>query len=806
MKDSQYKDINDSIDEIISNAARKGILHLYTEDNKLEGNYITINGKRLLNFGSCSYLGLEVDERLKAGVIDAVNKWGTQYSSSRTYVSVTPYTELEDLIGQIFEASVVITSSTSSGHISTIPTIILPNDAIILDQQVHHSVQTAAQLTKLKGTQIELIRHSRLDQLEEKIKQLRVKHQRIWYMIDGVYSMFGDFAPIHELYALLNQYEQFYLYVDDAHGMSWTGKNGRGYILSQVSLHSKMVLATSFAKAFGTGGAAFVFPEGELARRVKTLGGPLIYSGPMQPPMLGGTIASAKIHLSPEIYSLQNDLKEKIEWTNNLLIESGLPVMSSATAPIFFIGMGLPKVGNNIVKRLFNDGFYVNLSVFPAVPLKNTGIRFTITRHLTNSNIKDLIDAIKYNMDYVYKEENVSENSIRRMFNLPIYNEVNEEDKIEWKLEYHKSIKDINKKEWNKFLGDENMLNWEYVLFLESIFSNNSEEVNNWNFHFYIIRDNKGVPILMTFFTSFIAKEDIFSPNEVSVKIEAIRKENPNYLVSRIFMMGSLASLGNHLYIDKSNTKWKECLELLLKRVSEDQEKEKVSLLCLRDFDEADTEFRDIFWNIGFVKVFLPDIHILKTNFNSTDDYLKFLRHDKRFLIKKRALEFEECFDVVVQSSLSPSEANECYNLYKNVARRSYEVNVFDLPLKFFQNIGNNSEQLEIILLKLKPDYSKANSSLLVAMAVNYRSSTSYDFLFTGMDYDFIASYSIYYQILWQIIKRAINLKVDVVNLGLTASQNKRKFNAETFKQVAYVQAKDNFNMELIGLISAEKQ
>jgi len=109
MKDSQYKDINDSIDEIISNAARKGILHLYTEDNKLEGNYITINGKRLLNFGSCSYLGLEVDERLKAGVIDAVNKWGTQYSSSRTYVSVTPYTELEDLIGQIFEASVVIT-------------------------------------------------------------------------------------------------------------------------------------------------------------------------------------------------------------------------------------------------------------------------------------------------------------------------------------------------------------------------------------------------------------------------------------------------------------------------------------------------------------------------------------------------------------------------------------------------------------------------------------------------------------------------------------------------------------------------
>ena len=63
--------------------------------------------------------------------------------------------------------------------------------------------------------------------LESRIKALRNDYKKIWYMADGVYSMQGDFAPIKELYKLADQYEQLHLYIDDIHGMSWAGPNGK---------------------------------------------------------------------------------------------------------------------------------------------------------------------------------------------------------------------------------------------------------------------------------------------------------------------------------------------------------------------------------------------------------------------------------------------------------------------------------------------------------------------------------------------------------------------------------------------------
>ena len=78
---------------------------------------------------------------------------------------------------------------------------------------------------------------------------LKSKHQQIWFLVDGVCSMFGDLAPIAELRELLERHDNLHLYVDDAHGMSWTGVNGRGYALSSAPLHPKMVLTTSLNKA-----------------------------------------------------------------------------------------------------------------------------------------------------------------------------------------------------------------------------------------------------------------------------------------------------------------------------------------------------------------------------------------------------------------------------------------------------------------------------------------------------------------------------------------------------------------------------
>lgn len=227
---------------------------------------------------------------------------------------------------------------------------------------------------QVRGVAVSLLRHGRLDELEEKLAVLSLRHTRVWYFIDGVYSMYGDVSPIKELYKLLDKFPNFNLYIDDAHGMSWAGRNGAGYVIGQVPLHPRMVLSTSLAKGFASAGGVFVIPDRELYWRVKNWGGPLTYSGPQQPAVVGASVASAKIHLSDEIYTKQASLSTLVQECNKIIHQYGLPVISTSHIPIFFIGLGLPKVGYSMVKKLMDDGLYTNLGIFPAVPKNCTGI------------------------------------------------------------------------------------------------------------------------------------------------------------------------------------------------------------------------------------------------------------------------------------------------------------------------------------------------------------------------------------------------------------------------------------------------
>ena len=119
--------------------------------------------------------------------------------------------------------------------------------------------------------------------------------------------MHGDVAPLGDLQQLAARYEQLHLYLDDAHGVSWSGRHGRGYVLGNGRIPPRTVIAASLSKGFAGGGGALIFPDKETARLVRTCGGPLIFSGPLQPALLGANIASARIHLSPEIERRQRE-------------------------------------------------------------------------------------------------------------------------------------------------------------------------------------------------------------------------------------------------------------------------------------------------------------------------------------------------------------------------------------------------------------------------------------------------------------------------------------------------------------------
>jgi hypothetical protein len=625
--------------------------------------------------------------------------------------------------------------------------------------------------------------------------------------------MYGDFAPISPIIELLNSYKKLHLYADDAHGMSWYGKNGKGFILSHSNNHPKVVVATSFAKAFGTGGGVFVFPSEELCQKVKNCGGPFIFSGPHQIPVIGASIASAKIHLSNEIYERQKALAERITYCHNLLKEYGLPVVSAPETPIFFVGLGLLRVGHNMVKRMMNAGLYVNIAMFPAVPENCTGIRFTITLHHTFKDIETLVKTLARHLPIALAEEERSVMDIQRAFKRVATFTLQESTLTEilktsnanedYSLYHERTINNIPKELWDKLMSGKGNFDWKSLQILEETFINNLVPENNWEFHYYIIKDRDNKPVLATFFTVTLAKDDMLSPETVSLSVEQIREKDQYFLTSKSMMMGALVTEGNHLYIDRTNNDWRKILMILVDAAWKEQDKNNASVIIMRDFDRNDLEIREFFKEQGFIMIDLPDAHLISTNNNWTDkqNYLEQFRSDKKYYLKKRVFEFEDKFEVHVTNHPSEEDLDRLYNLYLNIAYKNLEINVFILPKKLFINLAK-SEQYEFITLSLKSEYEEMSNSLPIGMAINYQSNGLYCFVLTGLDYNFSDKFNVYPQILWQVVKRANELGISNITLGYTASQNKRKFGAKAEQRTAFIQMKDNFNMNLIEIMS----
>src|SRR4051812_31419375 len=136
-----------------------------------------------------------------------------------------------------------------------------------------------------------------------------------------------------------------------------------------------MVVALSLAKAFSASGAAIVFPNDDWARMVRTCGSTMIFSGPLQPALLGAGIASARIHLSREIGVRQRALTKRIDLFNESCKELGVRLASSAPTPIRFVKVGLEERAYDLAASLMAEGYFTNVATYPAVPKGQAGIR-----------------------------------------------------------------------------------------------------------------------------------------------------------------------------------------------------------------------------------------------------------------------------------------------------------------------------------------------------------------------------------------------------------------------------------------------
>ena len=375
-------------------AIESGLLRLRVEDQALTGETITVGGQELVNFGSCAYLGLNVDERLKDGAIAAIKKYGPVFSSSTAYTSIDLYSTLEEKLERIFGGTILIPTTTTLGHLSVLPVLVGPGDLVLLDHQVHASVQLTAHALRGLGAHVRHLPHNDVHALDSVLAESASKHRKVWYLADGIYSMYGDTAPVTDIMELLDTYRNLHVYFDDAHGVGWRGEHGKGHVLSQVSLHERMIVIGSLAKSWGAGGSVLVLPDGEMAEQVLLAGATFTFSGPLHPAELGAAVAAADIHLSSERDEREEELMKRIDFVRERLVESQLPAMSLERTPIWFVRVGMPDNTIELGRRLMAEGFYPNVAGFPAVPLGMDGVRFTNTLYHSKEHLEGFMDAL----------------------------------------------------------------------------------------------------------------------------------------------------------------------------------------------------------------------------------------------------------------------------------------------------------------------------------------------------------------------------------------------------------------------------
>ena len=794
----------DTVDEVFTDATKQGVLHLYADGETFTGRKISIQKKSLFHFGTTGYLGLEQDERLKKAAAEAIYRYGTQFPLSKTYISHPLYRSLEENVTQMYGHPIIITKNSSLGHIGVIPSVVSDRDAIILDHQVHWSVQSAAKTLKTRSVPIEMIRHNNLNMLEDKIKKLSANHKRIWYMADGLYSMYGDEAPVMELMKLSDKYPQLHFYFDDVHGMSWTGRNGTGFVMSKLDqLPEHVLLFGTLSKTFGASGAVLVCSNKKMYHKIKTFGGPLTFSAQLEPASVAAAIASAQIHLSPEIYTLQNELLERIELFNSLLAKTKLPLIKENNSPVFYIGTGMPITGYNFVNRLMKEGFFVNLGIFPAVPIKNTGVRITISRHNRPEEIHALAQAMEYHYPRALKATHTSLDKVRRSFNLSVKKlDIPIEAKTHGlSIEFKESISAVDKNQWNSLFGNRGVFDWNGLQFLEKTFSANDNREENWDFYYYIIRDQFDKPVLATFFTYALWKEDMLAPSSVSEKIEKLRLKDPYYMTADVLSMGSLFTEGEHLYLNTSHPLWQNALHGLFDELEKLDSRLKSSMVIFRDFEKEEL-LNEFFHNHGFFKVSMPESCMIQNlNWNGTDSYLNNLSSKSRRHFRKDIAPFEDHFTVKILNKITPIQIDLLYDLFENVRKNNLGLNTFSFPKKLLYHMSDN-QGWEIIVLNLKAIHSKDEKEISVGVMFCYKNrGNTYVPAFIGMDYNYAFKHQVYRQLLYQTVKRAGETGFKTIDFGMTAGFEKKKIGATVIEKIAYIQAKDNFSLELMEMM-----
>jgi 8-amino-7-oxononanoate synthase len=350
----------------------------------------TIEGSDYINFGSNNYLSLSYHPRVIEAAQQATQKYGTGVTGSRLLNGTLDlHLTLEHELAEFYGAEAALVFSTGYvANVATISGLLTRRDFAILDKDAHNSLLTGAQLS---GATMKRFAHNDLGRLERILDDLPADAGKC-VIVDGVYSMGGETAPLAEMAALCHRYPNTFLLDDEAHGVGVLGDRGLGAAEMYDCVSDIDLLTITFSKSLGScGGALMGSPDA--IELLKLDAAPLIFTASNTP----GSIAAAleSIRVLRDDPTMPARLRANVQLFVGLLSERGVPVKSAESAIITIPLVQRDEISAVVLAReLLDAGVFVNPVVAPAVPKGLGSIRLSLMLDHTPAMLEEAAEVL----------------------------------------------------------------------------------------------------------------------------------------------------------------------------------------------------------------------------------------------------------------------------------------------------------------------------------------------------------------------------------------------------------------------------
>ena len=382
-----FESITDFVNYELRVQNKTGLLRSLFPLEGLQRGVIKANGKTLVDFSSNDYLGLAGHPTLIEGAKKAMEKWGAGARASRLMSGdLEIHHRLESAIAALKgkEASLIF----GSGYLANagiIPALCGRDDVIYSDRLNHASIVDGVLLSRARFYRF---RHNDLNHLEDLLKNHRSRYRKALIVVESVYSMDGDQAPVSGLLELRGRYGAM-LMIDEAHATGVFGTKGEG-IISQTGADAVDVILGTFGKALG-GYGAFVAVSNRMKQFFLNRARTFIFSTALPPAVIGANLAAVKLlEEEPERRSRVCELASELRQA----LKEDLGLNTPSESQIVPVMVGDSQSALSLAESLRDAGFFVKAIRPPTVPEGTARIRLSVTANHGAGDLHRLLEAL----------------------------------------------------------------------------------------------------------------------------------------------------------------------------------------------------------------------------------------------------------------------------------------------------------------------------------------------------------------------------------------------------------------------------